>query len=71
MNKEYLKELYESNKPIFNEWENEINSPEDLENQIIAYITSNMQYDFNVDIDVDRLFNFGKEIELDEPELDM
>ena len=64
MNKEYIKELYESNKEKFNNSENEINSPEELEEQIISYITSNMQYDFNVDIDIDKLFDFEKEIEL-------
>lgn len=57
MNKEYINKLYEDNKETFNESENEINSSEELEEQILAYITSNMEYDYDISIDIDKLFD--------------
>ena len=64
MNKEYINKLYEDNKEIFNESENEINSSEELEEQILAYITSNMEYDYNVSVDTDKLFEQEPKSEL-------
>lgn len=57
MNKEYIKELFEENKETFLEAGMDIKSPEDLEDMMISYITSNMQYDFDIDVSEDRLFN--------------
>ncbi len=70
MNKEYLKELYNKNKDKFQNREEELNSPADLEDQIKSYITSNMQYDFDLEIDVNKLFANDKSIELEEPEIE-
>ncbi len=70
MNKEYIKEIFEKNKKIFKNSELEIKSVEDLESQIISYVISNLQYDFNIDIDQDKLFNNDYEIELDDNDLE-
>lgn len=70
MNKEYIKGIFEKNKKIFKNSEIEINSVEDLESQIISYVISNLQYDFNIDIDQDKLFNSDYEIELDDNDLE-
>lgn len=70
MNKEYIKEIFEKNKKNFKNSEIEINSVEDLESQIISYVISNLQYDFNIDIDQDKLFNNDYEIELDDNDLE-
>lgn len=70
MNKEYIKEIFEKNKKIFKNSEIEINSVEDLESQIMSYVISNLQYDFNIDIDQDKLFNNDYEIELDANDLE-
>lgn len=59
MNQIYLKELFEKNKEKFMNSEIEINSEIELENQLISYIVSNMQYDFNIDIDIKRLFDIA------------
>lgn len=70
MNKEYIKEIFEKNKKNFKNSEIEINSVEDLESQIMSYVISNLQYDFNIDIDQDKLFNNDYEIELDDNDLE-
>ncbi len=70
MNKEYIKEIFEKNKKIFKNSEIEINSVEDLESKIMSYVISNLQYDFNIDIDQDKLFNNDYEIELDDNDLE-
>lgn len=57
MNKEYIKELFEENKETFLEAEMDILTSEDLENMMISYITSNMQFDFDIDVSEDKLFN--------------
>lgn len=57
-------------KKIFKNSEIEINSVEDLESQIMSYVISNLQYDFNIDIDQDKLFNNDYEIELDDNDLE-
>ena len=57
MNKEYIKELFEENKETFLEAEMDILTPEDLENMMISYITSNMLFDFDIDVSEDKLFN--------------
>ena len=57
MNKEYIKELFEENKETFLESGMDISNPNDLEEMMISYITSNMQYDFDIDVLEDRLFD--------------
>lgn len=57
MNKVYIKELFEENKETFLEAGMDILTPEDLENMMISYITSNMQFDFDIDVSEDKLFN--------------
>lgn len=57
MNKDYIKELFEENKEAFIDSEFDIKDPQDLEDVMISYITSNMQYDFDVDIESDKLFS--------------
>lgn len=57
MNKEYIKELFEENKETFLEAGMDILTTEDLENMMISYITSNMQFDFDIDVSEDKLFN--------------
>lgn len=71
MNKEYIKELFEENKKTFLESGMDISNPNDLEEMMISYITSNMQYDFDIDVLEDRLFdrnaveqNLEEEIEI-------
>ena len=71
MNKEYIKELFEENKETFLELGMDISNPNDLEEMMISYITSNMQYDFDIDVLEDRLFdrnaveqNLEEEIEI-------
>ena len=71
MNKEYIKELFEENKESFLESGMDISNPNDLEEMMISYITSNMQYDFDIDVLEDRLFdrnaveqNLEEEIEI-------
>ena len=66
MNKEYLKKIFEENKKEFLESEMDIDSPEDLEDVMISYITSNMQYDFDIDIDSNKLFSNEIEKEVEE-----
>lgn len=57
MNDEYIKELFEENKEKFVEAGMDILSPEDLKDTMISYITSNMQYDFDIDVLESKLFN--------------
>lgn len=57
MNNEYIKELFEENKEKFVEAGMDILSPEDLKDTMISYITSNMQYDFDIDVLESKLFN--------------
>ena len=63
MNKEYIKEMFEEYKETFKEYELEIETPEDLENFIESIVVSNMQYDFHITPDTDKLFNRINEID--------
>lgn len=56
MNKEYLKSFFEENKDTLMDDEIEINDFGDFEYYIIDTITSNIQYDFDLDIDIEKLF---------------
>ncbi|MBQ4584514.1 MAG: hypothetical protein IJA94_06470 [Bacilli bacterium] len=62
MNKEYLEEFYEENKNALKDSEQEIKGFMDFVEYIKDTITSNIQYDFNLDIDVNKL------LEIDEME---
>lgn len=61
MNKEYIKELFEENKKTFEEYELDIETPEDLEEFMESIVISNMEYDFHIYPDVNKLFNKNKE----------
>lgn len=56
MNTEYIKVIFEENKDIFKESGLDVESPEDLKDIMISYIISNMQYDFGIDLDKNKLF---------------
>ena len=73
MNKEYIKELFEKNKKIFMDYELDIDTPEDLENFMESIIISNMEYDFHIYPDVNKLFNTPNEItkEISNEEMDI
>ena len=73
MNKEYIKELFEENKQIFMDYELDIDTPEDLENFMESIIISNMEYDFHIYPDVNKLFNKPNEItkEISNEEMDI
>ena len=64
MNKEYLEEFYEENKNILRGSEQKINGFMDFVEYIKTTITSNIQYDFNLDIDI----NINKLLDVDEME---
>ena len=73
MNKEYIKELFEEKKEVFIHSELDIETPKDLEDYMESIIISNMQFDFNISPNVDKLFNRNKESnkELSNEELDI
>jgi len=57
MNKEYLEEFYEINKEDILNGEEEINSFMEFVDYIKSTIKSNIQYDFNIDIDIEKLLD--------------
>lgn len=57
MNKEYLEEFYENNKADILDNEQEISSLIEFVDYIKDTISSNIQYDFNLNIDIDKLLN--------------
>ena len=61
MNKEYIKELFEEKKEVFIHSELEIETPKDLEDYMEAIIISNMQFEFDISPNADKLFNRVKE----------
>lgn len=65
MNKEYIKELFEEKKEVFIHSELEIETSKDLEDYMEAIIISNMQFDFNISPNADKLFNRNKESKKD------
>lgn len=64
MNKEYLEELYKKNKKKFKDSYIEVKSVKDLEHYIETTITSNIQWDFHVDIDYDKLMDKRIKVEI-------
>lgn len=57
MNKEYLEEIYENNKEKLLDSEQEINSFVEFVDYIKDTISSNIQYDFNFVVDIEKLLN--------------
>lgn len=57
MNKEYLEEFYNLNKENFLNSESEIESFDELVDYVETTITSNIEYDFHLSIDIDKLLN--------------
>jgi len=57
MNKEYLEEFYETNKEEILNGDEEINSFMEFVDYIKSTIKSNIQYDFHIDIDIEKLLN--------------
>lgn len=57
MDMNYLKEFYDNNKKTFDDYELDINSLNDLVDYLCSTLKSNLQYDFGIDIDTNRLFN--------------
>ena len=64
MNKEYIQEFYQKNKKKLNESYLGIKSVKDLEHYIETTITSNIQWDFNLDIDYDKLIDKRIKVEI-------
>ena len=69
MNKEYIKELFEENKNNLIDYE--INSAEELESIMESYVISNLQYDFHLYPDSDKLFNKENTKEITNEEVDV
>lgn len=60
MNKEYLEEFYEENKDSLLDSDQYINGFMDFVEYIKSTITSNIQYDFNLDIDINKLLDINE-----------
>jgi len=60
MNKEYLEEFYEEHKDIIRNSEQDITSFMDFVEYIKNSITSNIQYDFNLNIDINTLLDLNE-----------
>ena len=60
MNKEYLEEFYEENKNVLRDNEQSMNGFMDLVEYIKTTIKSNIQYDFNLDIDINKLLDIDE-----------
>lgn len=56
MNKKYMEELLKNYKDAFKNAGLDIETIEDLQDLMVSYITSNMLYDFNIDININKLF---------------
>ena len=73
MNKEYIKELFNEYQQNFIDSGYDMETPEDLEDFMESIIISNMEYDFHIYPDVNKLFNKSKEItkEISNEEMDI
>jgi len=60
MNKEYLEEFYEEHKDIIRNSVQDITSFMDFVEYIKNSITSNIQYEFNLNIDINTLLNLNE-----------
>ena len=71
MNKEYLQKFYKENKETILESEQDITSLDDFIDYIFVTLSSNIQYDFNLDIDKKQLFKEeNKTLDLKEEEIE-
>lgn len=57
MNKDYIIKIFKENQKVFSENDLDIQNPYELYNYIADTISSNFMYDFNCDIDIDKLFS--------------
>lgn len=64
MNSKYLEEIYEENKKVFNKCGLNICSSEDLKNFIVYEMESNFQFEFDIDINPNKLFEKNIDIEV-------
>ena len=64
MNSKYLEEIYEENKEVFNKCGLDICSSEDLKDFIVYEMNSNFQFEFDIDINTDKLFEKNIDIEV-------
>lgn len=56
MNKDYIIKMFKENQKVFSENDLDIQNPYELYNYIVDTISSNFMYDFNYDVDIDKLF---------------
>ena len=64
MNSKYLEEIYEEIKEVFNKCGLDICSSEDLKDFIVYEMNSNFQFEFDIDINTDKLFEKNIDIEV-------
>lgn len=57
MNKDYILKIFKENQKNFSENDLDIQNSYELYNYIADTISSNFMYDFNYDIDIDKLFS--------------
>ena len=60
MDKKYLEEFYEQNRDSLIDSEQNIDGFMDLVEYIKTTIASNIQYDFNLDIDINKLLDIDE-----------
>ena len=71
MNKEYIKELFNEYQQNFIDSGYDMETPEDLEDFMESIIISNMEYDFHIYPDVNKLFNKNLNKEITKEEVDL
>ena len=60
MNMDYLENYYENHKVALFDSEQEIKTFEEFKEYLYSTILSNVQYDFGIDIDIDKLLNLNE-----------
>lgn len=63
MNKEYLKEIYLTNKENVKDSNQEIKSFKEFYDYIVETVLSNVSWDFNIQMDREKLFDIKDECE--------
>jgi len=71
MNKEYIKELFDEYQQDIIDCGYDMETPEDLENLIEDIVISNLQFDFHMYPDADKLFNKNIDKTKEIPEIDI
>ncbi len=56
MNKDYIIKIFKENQKVFSKNDLDIQNPYELYNYIVDTISSNFMYDFNYDVDINKLF---------------